>query len=83
MSTTGKATRASVYLPEGKPVVIAVANTGPEMTTTKLTIDRKALGLGDGPVAATDERSSRTLVWQDGLLLCPVEGRNYTFVSLR
>ncbi|MBT4814247.1 MAG: hypothetical protein HON70_01030 [Lentisphaerae bacterium] len=83
VSTTGKATRASVYLPEGKPVVIAVANTGPEMTTTKLTIDRKALGLGDGPVAATDERSSRTLVWQDGLLLCPVEGRNYTFVSLR
>lgn len=83
VSSPDKAIRASVYLPKDKPAVIALANTNAETITAQLKIDRKVLGLNEGTITATDERSGKTLTLRDGLLQSPLPPRNYTLISLK
>ena len=62
---------------------VAVANRLPEPANVQVDLDLAALGLANKRIIARDERSEKTLALKNGRFTAPVQGRNYTFVSLR
>ncbi len=73
---------ASAYRWPGRAAV-AVANRLPQGQNVSIHVDLERLGLKGQTMTATDERSGKTVSIEDGRLVVPVKGRNYTLVSLQ
>jgi hypothetical protein len=83
VKTTTPRALVSLFRPSDGSLVLPITNRMTHDEKVVVQVDLAQLGLKGRIVTATDERTGQRVALEEGRLVVPVKGRNYTFVRLQ